>query len=804
MRPLELEVEGFTAFRDRTAVDFRDADLFALSGPTGAGKSSIIDALTFALYGSVARYGDRRLVSPLISQGKVEARVRLDFALGQEAYRVARVVRATARGGATTKEARLERLDRADGGEGAGVVENLAGDADGVSAAVAKLLGLTFEHFNTCVVLPQGEFARFLHEKPAERQDLLVELLGLGMYDRMREQANQRARTASVEREMLDRRLAELADATPEARKALAGRVKLLANLVAKIEEAQPELDRLADEAEAARAEVAAIAERAGLLADLAVPTDVAEMGTRLAEVDHEVERRQREAGVAADVLAAAEAAHDPGVDRTALELAVRDLLARQEAGDRLLKGEAMQVEARTAEGEAQEAVAATATALRAAEAALEEARRADLAEALVDTLEVGEPCPVCRQIVGHLPDHDALAVTEATAARDRAAEAAADAQRRLTEAQRQLDKIDATLAGVRDQVAELDVRVEGQPPLAVAKAQLDGLVRAEKDVDNARAADREARTNLERITTSRQRFADQEREQRREFERRRDELAALGPPPATGERLADDWAALVAWADEQRPVLDDEAEAVKARAAAADERRAELVTRIDDFCRSVDIELAGRAPLSVAIEEHTRAESQLAVLDEQLARKEQVTAERAAADRAEVLARALGTHLKADRFERWILDEAHDRLLDGATEKLVALAGGAYSLTVDDKRQFAVIDHANADTVRLARTLSGGETFLVSLALALALADQIAELAAGGAVRLESMFLDEGFGSLDPDTLETVATALEELGAQGRVVGIVTHVRELAERLPVRFEVRKGPAGSTVERVEG
>ncbi len=118
MRPLELEVEGFTAFRERTTVDFRDAELFALSGPTGAGKSSVIDAITFALYGSVARYGDRRLVSPLISQGKVEARVRLDFAVGDERYRVARVVRATGAKGATTKEARLERLDRGRGSPG--------------------------------------------------------------------------------------------------------------------------------------------------------------------------------------------------------------------------------------------------------------------------------------------------------------------------------------------------------------------------------------------------------------------------------------------------------------------------------------------------------------------------------------------------------------------------------------------------------------------------------------------------------------------------------------------------------------
>ncbi len=99
-------------------------------------------------------------------------------------------------------------------------------------------------------MLPQGEFARFLHEKPADRQDLLVELLGLGVYDRMRELANQRARAAQTEGELLDRQLADLADATPAARKDLAGRVKLLANLKAAIEEAQPELDRLAAEAD--------------------------------------------------------------------------------------------------------------------------------------------------------------------------------------------------------------------------------------------------------------------------------------------------------------------------------------------------------------------------------------------------------------------------------------------------------------------------------------------------------------------------------------------------------------------------
>ena len=112
------------------------------------------------------------------------------------------------------------------------------------------------------------------------------------------------------------------------------------------------------------------------------------------------------------------------------------------------------------------------------------------------------------------------------------------------------------------------------------------------------------------------------------------------------------------------------------------------------------------------------------------------------------------------------------------------------------------VIDHANADERRSARTLSGGETFQASLALALALSDQIRNLAAEGAPMLDALFLDEGFGTLDPETLETVAATIENLGQSGRMVGIITHVRELAARVPVRFEVRKGPRTSTIEKL--
>lgn len=108
-------------------------------------------------------------------------------------------------------------------------------------------------------------------------------------------------------------------------------------------------------------------------------------------------------------------------------------------------------------------------------------------------------------------------------------------------------------------------------------------------------------------------------------------------------------------------------------------------------------------------------------------------------------------------------------------------------------------MDHSDADSVRSVRTLSGGETFQASLALALALADQLAGMA--GAVRLESMFLDEGFGTLDPESLDTVAATLENLASGDRTVGVVTHVQALAERVPVRFQVRRDSRTSSVTR---
>jgi exonuclease SbcC len=103
---------------------------------------------------------------------------------------------------------------------------------------------------------------------------------------------------------------------------------------------------------------------------------------------------------------------------------------------------------------------------------------------------------------------------------------------------------------------------------------------------------------------------------------------------------------------------------------------------------------------------------------------------------------------------------------------------------------------------VRPAKTLSGGESFLASLSLALGLADVVA--AETGGALLDTLFIDEGFGTLDADTLDQVMNTLDELRAGGRVVGLVSHVEELRQRIPVQLRVRKARSGSTMELIAG
>src|SRR6516225_10464366 len=136
MRPITLDMDGFASFREQTHVDFTDADFFALVGPTGSGKSTIIDAMTFALFGSVPRWGRKGMVSLALAPTIARGTVKLVFEAGDQRYVVARELR-RAGSQVSQRAASLERLaDRRGRAEPGEPTEVLAKDLAGVADAV--------------------------------------------------------------------------------------------------------------------------------------------------------------------------------------------------------------------------------------------------------------------------------------------------------------------------------------------------------------------------------------------------------------------------------------------------------------------------------------------------------------------------------------------------------------------------------------------------------------------------------------------------------------------------------------------
>lgn len=799
MRPLRLELEGFTTFRDRTVVDFQGADLFALTGNTGSGKSSLIDAIVFVLYGVVPRYDDRRKVAPVLSQGKVEARIGLEFSVGSDTYTAVRVVRRNPRG-VTTKEATLERL-RAGADS-----EVLASNADEVTARVAELLGLEVDHFTRCVVLPQGEFARFLLDQPKDRRELLVNLLDLGIYEEMGQRARALSKELEVRVELLDRRLAELGDIDDEATAAAERHVQRTEELQTQVDEAGPRLDDLETARRVGTERIAEATRAIESLDRLRVPDAVKSLADAF-----ESAKAERDAAVEAESAAAKErACADETLEsmprRNGLERIVDAYADRERLLEQVAAAQARMAPLAAAEDAARVADEAAGAALVEAAAHLQDVRNAHLAHTLAETLVAGSPCPVCERDVEAVPAlvsppgkaEAESAVTEATRHKG-------DAGTELTACCDSRRKASGGIETLRGQLEDAEAGLAGAGTLEATLALLERLGTAEADAKAKLASYERARDARDGAQAAFEKALSDQDDARGEFGRARDGVAVLGPPEPGRDLLAD-WTALVEWGSGQRPAhATARAEAEAAVAAATSDHDA-LFAALVERARDAGVEATAnledlRRKTSHAGAQARSEHSDLVARAKEAAGKRD---ERTRVERERAVADALGVHLKSNNFQDWLLREALETLVAGATEMLRELSGGAYSFKLADKGAgFDVIDHRNADEPRSARTLSGGETFLASLALALALGDHIASMAAHGAARLESLFLDEGFGTLDADTLDTVAAAIEELGARGRTVGLVTHVRDLAERVPVRFEVVKGPGGSTVTRVD-
>ena len=797
MRPLRLEMTGFAAFREHTVVDFEGYDLLAFTGPTGAGKSSIIDGIAFALFGSVARYGNEKLIAPIINTVSAEARVRLDFGIGPNRYSAVRVVRRTATG-ASTKEARLEKLSVGISDEG----DTLAGTAAEVTSAVEELLGLTFAQFTKTIVLPQGDFARFLTETAGDRQTLLRRLLGLDVYSSMGTHARRRSKDAEIEAEATRQALGTVEIVTDAAMTRLTKAAdKIDAATTAAGETHDELLDALQAQAKTVD-DLERIDEAVTQLQLLAIPDDAKDYESDVAAAD--------------DVAAKAQEARDAACEKRqivsdqlgALTPAeeVAEALALHDRSDDLTRSCADLDAAATAEKDALAATEAeaaeTAAKLSTARDELERTRVAAGAAGIAATLSIGDDCPVCARVIDELPethDHDvdrlADLVSDAEAAAKRARDSVGAASTRATTAEVSAANERALLDTVTGELASRPDRKELKATATKVEAAMAAL-------DEATSAEATAEAALTQAVAERTTVGSRASELARDFVAARDAVGSLDPPVPSSNDVVENWSELIDWSATKTTELEKERGSLSKRAEADAKAVAALEKRLRSKAKPFEVDPA--LPADQIHQTLLKLRGEAAAIRDDAAFRQKRDAENTQRiielDEEVVVSRELGRLLNAKGFEQWLMSDVMIDLADRATERLAILSSGAYSLTTDGT-DFSVIDHRNADEIRSARTLSGGETFLASLSLALALADSITDMASTTVPPTESVFLDEGFGTLDPETLDLVANAIEELGAEGRLVCIVTHISELADRLPHHVRVTKSPTGSTVSQ---
>jgi len=794
MRPLVLELRSFGAFRQPTQVSFEDTDFFALVGPTGAGKSTVVDAICFALYGTVPRYDDERLVGEAMSVGANETAVRLTFEVGGRRYVAARVVRRDPKGKVTTKEARLE--------DDAGQV--LAGRASEMAAAVEAVLGLPFQHFTRCVVLPQGAFARFLHDTPKDRQSLLVGLLDLGVYERMAKDANARGAAAKDAAQLAQQQAAAMADATPDALQLAEARAVAIATLVAHIDEQLPALRSLHVTWQDAAAAAAHARQLVAALQIIAVPAPVRELGAAVSEAAERVAAAEQSLAQARAGLAQQRAQRAALPELAPLQVA---LSAHERAGRAREEQQAAASEVRMG-ADALAALAASfdeaQTTVRTAVEHFEHVRDRNAAVTLAQRLVAGQPCPVCQQVVREVPGGDAPDdLVAARKAVERAESSLEAVTRARDKAARAVAAAEATDAAARRAVAELAAAVAAHPDaeaLALLVKEVRGAEAAVADATDAEVASARALEGARSTLTAAQAAS---ADVRGAYAAQRDAVVELGPPPP-GPDPVSSWQELEAWAEHVRPKQVKAAERADRDAARAGQAHRQQAAALMAAADAAGVAAPDVDALPVVVARaHEQAGHAVERLRTRLTEREQLEQRAAEHTAAAQVALQLGRLLGSSQFVRWLVTEALQRLADGGSETLQRLSAGAYSLELDERAEsFVVVDHLNGDERRGVRTLSGGETFQASLALALALSEHLAGLASGGVAKLDAIFLDEGFGTLDPESLDTVASTIEALATGGRMVGVVTHVRELAARVPVRYEVRKGALGATVTRV--
>jgi DNA repair protein SbcC/Rad50 len=810
MRPLRLLLDGFGSYREPAEADFSDVDFFALVGPTGAGKSTVIDGLCFALYGTVPRWGKENVIAQALAPAANLCRVCLVFESAGKRYGVVRELMRNSRGVVHTKAARLELLDRSIPADApladmlGASVEALAEGPEQVKAGVQEILGLSYDHFTQSVLLPQGRFSEFLQAEPRKRQDLLVELLAFGVYEKVGQAARRRADLAAVSTQNAERMLADLAGATQEAETAAAARVADLAALATTVDERLESLKELRLRATELADENRQVTQAAALLAAVRMPADVPGLARSLSEADDNVARCRDERDAADAAETSAQQRRNELPDKTRMDMVAAAYAEHGELSTRLERAEREYVKRQGDEAASAAEADEADKNLKLAHDARRAAERAHAAVALAEQLQVGEECPVCLRPVTALPHHQAPAdLAETTAAIVGAEQRLSKARATAKEAAGHAVDAAKAVAGTTARLDAVAATLAQAPAEADVATAISAIAESDRALELARKAAAERRAALAASERERAALSAGEAKARARLAGARDSVVPLGAPALDNADLAASWESLAAWALAEHEKRTERLAWLATAAGSARQKVADAETALAELLAGHGISEADDLSRAAAVvEKHReRAAGRLAAVREDRARAAALDRQIRAHREEQQVATMLGQLLRASSFERWLCGEALDSLVIEASKTLMELSGDQYQLDRNERNELFVIDYQDAGAKRPVSTLSGGETFQASLALALALSRQVIELSAG--LRdLNSMFLDEGFGSLDADTLETVGTTLERLAADSdRMIGIITHVPALAERVPVRFVVTRTGITSTLRK---
>ena len=931
MRPLRLTLSAFGPYAAETTLDLEKlgrGELYLITGDTGAGKTTLFDAITYALYDhSSSGIREGSMLRCKYADDKTPTFVELEFEVYGVHYTVRRnpeYQRPKARGEGMTTEKADATLTYPDD-------RPPVTKAKDVTAAVQEIIGLDYNQFSQIVLIAQGQFTKLLNASTEERSRIFRKLFRTQRYAQLQERLQAEAAALNQQRTAQNAKLDSLLsglqfapdDPDAEALRALCAQTvpetalalldALTARQAAALEDAgtalhttEARLDtvqrqlgaaaqaqRLAQQLTARQAELAAAkpaldaaraeADRhAGDAAQLdALTAQVTQAQSALAAYDalDAVCRQQTEARDAARLAAAQAQKRRTQLDslNAALAAAEAELAALADADTRLLalqtrsaqlaqRGEALaKLEQRLADCQRQAKAAHKAQeSYRTAAAAQDKARarqntleRAFLdaqAGLLAESLTEGAPCPVCGST--HHParallPHTAPTQAQVEAARQSAAEADRQAQTASAAAQSALAAANEAKTSLRRDAETLlperftapegtvpltfalmtNVLAEENTALQMAQADCAALCR-QSEADCRRKtqleADRQAKTRqrpaLEQAAAEADRSAAAQNASADALEGQIAERRAALPYPqradaqAALDKLEADRSALRTGMDTAQRRLKQAEQSVAAAEAAVEALRTQQTAAQKELpARSAEELTAQQAALTAAREALRSREKQLSA--QLLPNRKTAAQYRAAAEARQTLesrwqwvsalaATAGGTLTSKQkiRLEAYIQMNYLDRILRYANTRLMQMTAGQYELErigAENQRSqsgldLGVIDHYNG-THRSVKTLSGGESFKASLALALGLSDEV-QSSAGG-IRLDTLFLDEGFGSLDEESLELAIRVLSGLTEGDRLVGIISHVGALKDRIDRQVVVHKARTdGSTVE----